>query len=165
MILPNASKLVMLLLNIYFNLAMVNPYLNKVELWNVKMLNSEVVGFPSQAGNSPEAKIDLLMQDYIKSLTQLKNIQNEKIASSIMISTRESFLKRATEIQPQLNIWLSTVDAKQTAIYKEQLLIKSYFKIINDLTMECSIKLNLEQNPVLKKNFNSMNDFMNVLYK
>jgi flagellar biosynthesis/type III secretory pathway chaperone len=165
MILPNASKLFMLLLNIYFNLAMINPHLNRVNLWNGNMVNSEILGFEIRTENSPEAKIDLLMQDYIKSLNHLKNIQNQKIALSLITSIREDFLKRAKELKPQLNTWLSSMDEKQAAIYREQMLIKPYFKKINDLTMECSIKLNLDNNTKLKKEFTSMNQFMTILYK
>lgn len=164
MILPNTSQLVMLLLNVYFNLAMLNPCLNKVEILNVQTFSSEVLGFHTQVQNSPDAKIDLLMQDYVKSLIQLSSIKDEALAIAHMLSTKNSFLQRAKQIQPELKAFLACLPAKQAMVYKDKLLIKPYFKTINELTIKYSSIHNLHQNTQLQKSFDSMNEFINVIY-
>ncbi len=165
MIVPNTSKLLILLLNIYFNMVMVNPYLDKVDLINVKLIGSEVVGFSSQSDTSPEAKIDILMHDYINSLAQLKNTKDETNAIKLMNSLKKSFIQRAHEIQPELKAYLAKMSAKEAAIYKDKLVLKPYFKTINDLTLSYTLLHNVSQKLEMKQAFESMNEFMTILYK
>ncbi len=160
----NTSQIFMVLLNIYVNLSMINPFLHKNELVKLGALTSEIFQINLSLSDSPEAKIDKLMYEYVGKLLDVKNIQDDKKAIETMELVRKEFVQRAQEIQPELKKYLSSLSEKQASIYKEKLLFKPYFKTINDLVFAYTVSSKLDTNPELKKSFQAMDDFLTILY-
>jgi hypothetical protein len=162
MIMPSASKLFVLLINIYFNLAMINPCLENIHIFRYDVASTEIFNFNRQNTISPEQKIDLLMQEYVRSLYDVKNVKEDKKAIALMHSVRVDFLKKASKIEPELKSWLSSLPDKQVAIFRERMLLKPYFKQINDITFSMNNKM--EKKPEMKQSFEAMDDFFELLY-
>jgi hypothetical protein len=155
----------MLLLNIYFNMALITPHLDNADLQTIiNKSSSEIFSLQKQSGSTPEMKVDQLMQDYVKNLLHVKNIKDDAKAMEMMKIIRAKFMQRATDIAPEIKFWLGSIPAKQASLYKEQMLLKPYFKSINDITISYSLSHNMDQKPQLKKSFEAMNDFLNIIY-
>jgi hypothetical protein len=155
----------MLLVNIYFNLAMINPHIDNADLQTIiNKSSSEVFSIQKQNGKTPEMKVDQLMQDYVKNLMQVKNMKDDAKAMEMMKTIRIKFIQQATNIAPELKFWLGSLSVQQATICKEKMLLKPYFKSINDITISYSLSQNMDVKPQLKKSFEAMADFMNILY-
>jgi hypothetical protein len=124
----NTSQLFMLLLNIYFNLGMINPYLHRTEIAKLSSFTSEIIGINLPMSETPEAEIDRLMMDYVAKLKEVNKIQDDTKAIQSMEAARTSFMNRAKEIQPQVKQWLESLPVKEASAHKENLMMKPYFK-------------------------------------
>lgn len=161
----NTSQLFLLLLNIYFNLGMINPYLHRAEIAKLSQITSEFLGIKLPFSETPEAEIDRLMQDYVGKLKEVKNIKNDQEAIASMQAARTTFMKRAKEIQPQLRQWMESLPVKDASSQKENLLMKPYFKHINDMVASYQLSNKLDSNQQLKQSLEAMDDFLTVLYE
>jgi hypothetical protein len=161
----NTSQIFMLLLNIYFNLGMINPYLHRAEIARLTYISSEFFGISLPVAETPEAKIDRLMQDYIAKLTEVKNIKDDHKAILSMQAARTTFMERAKEIQPELKQWMQSLSGKEASTHKENLLLKPYFKHINDIVSAYQVSERLDANQQMKQSLEAMDDFLTVLYE
>ena len=161
----NTSQLFLLLLNIYFNLGMINPYLHRAEIAKLSHITSEFLGINLPLSETPEAKIDRLMQDYVVKLAEVKNQKDDQKAIQSMQAARTTFMQRAKEIQPLVKQWLESLPAKDAAFQKENLLMKPYFKHINDMVASYQLSNKLDENQQMKQSLEAMDDFMTVLYE
>jgi hypothetical protein len=153
------------MLNIYFNLSMLNPYLHRTEIVKLSQFTSEVFGVSIPVSESPEAKIDRLMADYVATLKEVKNIQDDHKAIQSMESARTTFMNRAKEIQPQIKQWLESMPLEDASAQKENLMLKPYFKQINDIATTYQLSDKLDNNQQMQESLESMDDFLTVLYQ
>jgi hypothetical protein len=161
----NTSQLFLLLLNIYFNLGMINPYLHRAEIAKLSHITSEFLGIELPFSETPEAKIDRLMQEYVNKLAEVEKLQNDKDAIRTMQNARTTFMERAKEIQPQLRQWLESMPVEDAAAQKESLLMKPYFKNINDMLASYQLSNKLDANHQMQQSLEAMDDFLTVLYE
>jgi hypothetical protein len=161
----NTSQLFLLLLNIYFNLGMINPYLHRAEIAKLSHITSRFLGINLPFSETPEAKIDRLMKEYVNKLAEIKNIPDDRKAILSMQVARTSFMQRAKEIHPQLRQWLAALPAEEASARKDSLLMKPYFKQINDIVASYQLSNKLDTNQQLKQSLEAMDDFLTVLYE
>ncbi len=160
----NTSQIFMLLLNVYFNLGMINPYLNRSELMKLSNVTSEVFGLTLPVKESPEQKVDTLLQEYVNKLISIKNIRDEQKAMEAMQHARQVFMQRATELKPQLEAWMYGLSEQEALQFKEKLMLKPYFKSINDTVLSYKLSSKFESNPQYIQSLEGMGDFLTVLY-
>jgi hypothetical protein len=139
--------------------------LHRNELAKLSNITSEIFGITLPIAESPEVKIDRLMQEYVTKLKELKSIKDNQQAILTMQAARTSFMNRAKEIQPEIKQWLSSLPIKEAATCKENLLLKPYFKNINDLVSAFQLSDKLDNNEEMKHSLEAMDDFLTVLYE
>lgn len=160
----NTSQIFMLLLNIYFNLGMIHPFLQRNEFARLSKATLDVFEIRLPIHISVEGDIDELMQAYVNTLTEVKNIKDDAKAITAMKIAGKEFMRRAQKIKPELKQYLSTMSEKEASAYRERLLIKPYFKDINDIAFAYRLSSKLDSNSELRESFEAMDDFLTILY-
>lgn len=114
--------------------------------------------------NSVEAKIDHLMQDYVEKLKEIKSIEDDAQAIAFMEDARESFMARTLHLEPELKAYYHSLSQEEASLKAQKLLIKPYFREINDLVLDVDYQLKISKNPQLKKAYDQLDEFLHILY-
>ncbi len=159
------SKIFVLLTNLFFNLHILNictinlqvtDYMGEIKAFGEYMLTKK--------SNSVEAKIDHLMEDYVKKLKEIKSIGDDSQAIAYMEDAKESFMARTLHLEPQLRAWYNSLPEEEASLRAQKLLIKPYFREINAISLDFEYQQKINRNPELKKAYDELDEFLYILY-
>jgi hypothetical protein len=159
------SKIFVLLTNLFFNLHILN-------ICSVNLQLTDYIGDIKEFGyymvakqnNSVEAKVDNLMEDYVKKLRELKSMGDDSQAIAYMENAKESFMARTLHLEPQLKAWYNSLPEEEASLKAQKLLVKPYFREINDITLDFDYQQKINKNPALKKAYDELDEFLYILY-
>lgn len=111
-----------------------------------------------------EAALDHLMQDYVKKLKEIKSVEDDVQALTLMEEAGSSFMTRTLHLQPQLKAYYQSLSRQEASLKAQKLLIKPYFRQINDLALDVDYQQRINKNPHLKKAYEQLDAFLYILY-
>lgn len=111
-----------------------------------------------------ETEIDALMSDYVKQLKLISTIKNDEQALTTIKQSREMLAKRVQKLVPEIKAWKQFLSAREAKTFTDRLLVKPYFKQINDLTFAYNLSKKASNNAALLKAYQSLNDCIPALY-
>lgn len=158
------SQVCMVLLNIYINMLVLSPLWQSYKTVRYNQVTSSIGFGAIPESMKLEAEIDAIMNDYVKHLRLIKNIENDEQALAAISQARVLLSKRIEKLIPEIKAWKQFLSAQEARLFTEKLLVKPYFKEINDLTFAYNLSKKGTKNTALLKAYQSLNECIPALY-
>jgi MoxR-like ATPase len=158
------SQLCMLLLNIYFNVLVLSPLWQSYKAVRYNQVISSMGFDLTPESVRLEGEIDAIMHEYVVHLKQINKIQDQALALTAIQQAKAQLSKRIQKITPELQLWKKSLSKQEAKTFTDKLLVKPYFKQINDLTFAFNLSRKGENNAELLKAYQSLNELMPVLF-